>query len=255
MYKHLFFSFALLASAQRVFTTADYARAEKFMTYNTSSLVFQNSVRPTWLPNDRFWYRNTLADGAEFVLVDPVRGTRLPAFDHAKLAVTLSKAAGAGYGAHALPFQEIEFSADGGSVTFSAASKKWKWDVGGEECISGGAAANGGGRGRGGRGGGFGPLRNDAQSPDKKNIAFIRHDNLWIREAVTNKETQLTFDGGKDFGYSTDNAGWTASDRPIVVWSPDSKKIATFQQDQRKVGEMYLVSTKVRHPELKPSNY
>ena len=36
MYKYLFFSFALLASAQRMFTAADYARAEKFMTYNTS---------------------------------------------------------------------------------------------------------------------------------------------------------------------------------------------------------------------------
>ena len=39
-----------------------------------------------------------------------------------------------------------------------------------------------------------------------------------------------------------------SSDRPIVVWSPDSKKIATFQQDQRNVGEMYLVNTKVGHP-------
>ena len=55
------------------------------------------------------------------------------------------------------------------------------------------------------------------------------------------KETQLTTDGVKDFGYATDNAGWTKSDRPIVLWSPDSKKIATFQQDGRKVGEMYLV--------------
>ena len=55
----------------------------------------------------------------------------------------------------------------------------------------------------------------------------------------------------KDFGYATDNAGWTASDRAIVVWSPDSKKIATFQQDQRNVGEMYLVRTQVGHPELR----
>ena len=47
----------------------------------------------------------------------------------------------------------------------------------------------------------------------------------------------------KDFGYATDNAGWTRSDRPVLVWSPDSKKIATFRQDQRQVGEMYLVNT------------
>ena len=253
MYKYLFFSLTLLASAQRVFTAADYAHAEKFMTYNTNSLVFQNAVRPTWLPDDRFWYRNTLADGAEFVLVDPTRATRLPAFDHTRLAVALSKAAGAVYGAHQLPFQEIEL--DGQFVLFNAASKKWKCDLAGAECVSQGAAAGGGGRERGGPGGGFGPARNDAQSPDKKRTAFIRDYNLWIRDAGTNKETQLTTDGVKDFGYATDNAGWSTSDRAILVWSPDSKKIATFQQDQRGVGEMYLVSTKVGHPELKAWKY
>jgi hypothetical protein len=44
------------------------------------------------------------------------------------------------------------------------------------------------------------------------------------------------------------------SDNPILVWSPDSKKIATFQQDQRKVGEMYLVPTD-GHPALKAWKY
>jgi dipeptidyl aminopeptidase/acylaminoacyl peptidase len=255
MYKYLLFSLTLVASAQRVFTAADYAHAEKFMTYNTTPLVFENSVRPAWLPDDRFWYRNTLADGAEFVLVDPARGTRLPAFDHAKLAMALSKAAGTVYGAHGLPFQEIELSPDGQFVRFNAASKKWKCDVAGAECVSEGAAAGGGGRGRGGRGGGGRGGGNEAQSPDKQHTAFIRNYNLWIRDAGTNKETQLTFDGVKDYGYATDNAGWTASDRAILVWSPDSKKIATFQQDQREVGEMYLVSTKVGHPELKAWKY
>src|ERR1700733_9048295 len=200
MYKYLLFSLTLLASAQRVFTAADYAHAEKFMTYNTASLVFQNAVRPTWLPDDRFWYRNPLADGAEFILVDPARGTRLPAFDHAKLAVALSKASATVYGPRNLPFQEIEFSPDGQSIRFNAASKKWKCDVGGVECVSEGAATGGGGRGRGGRGGGGGGRGgNDAQSPDKQHTAFIKDHNLWIRDAGTNKETQLTFDGVKDY--------------------------------------------------------
>ena len=39
------------------------------------------------------------------------------------------------------------------------------------------------------------------------------------------------------------------------MWSPDSKKIATFQQDQRQVGEMYLVDTKVGHPNLQAWKY
>ena len=92
-------------------------------------------------------------------------------------------------------------------------------------------------------------------SPDKKMAAFIRDWNLWIRDEATGEERQLTTDGVKDYGYATDNAGWTHSDAPILLWSPDSKKIATFQQDQRKTGMMYLVSVTNRHPELDAWRY
>ena len=87
-------------------------------------------------------------------------------------------------------------------------------------------------------------------SPDKRYVAFIRDWNLWIREISTGNERALTNDGIENFGYATDNAGWKHSDRPVLSWSPDSRKIATFQQDQRHVSDMYLVKTKVGSPEL-----
>ena len=83
----------------------------------------------------------------------------------------------------------------------------------------------------------------------------MRDFNLWVRDIAEGRETPLTTDGVKDFAYGTNNAGWTQSDRPILLWSPDSKKIATFQHDGRKVGEMYLVSTAAGHPELKAWKY
>jgi dipeptidyl aminopeptidase/acylaminoacyl peptidase len=92
-------------------------------------------------------------------------------------------------------------------------------------------------------------------SPDGKKAAFIKDWNLWVRDLETKKETQLTTDGIKDFGYATDNAGWTHSGRPIMLWSPDSKKIATFQQDQRHVSDMYLVTTNVGAPKLEAWKY
>jgi dipeptidyl-peptidase-4 len=115
--------------------------------------------------------------------------------------------------------------------------------------------------GRGGRGGGRGGRGGAAartpetMSPDGRYGAFIRDWNLWVRDTQTGAETQLTRDGRTDFGYATDNAGWTNSDRALLVWSPDSKKIATFQQDQRGVGDMYLVSTRAGHPELRAWKY
>jgi dipeptidyl aminopeptidase/acylaminoacyl peptidase len=241
----------LSLSAQK-FTAADYARAEKFMGYNTNPLVYGGAVRPTWLDpstldDGRFWYRTTTADGSEFIIVDPAKGTRLPAFDHTRLAQALSSASGSIYNARNLPFTEIELS--GNTVSFTANSQRWSCDTSSWMCTSQGA-----GRGRGGRGSGRGG-NSESISPDKKRSVFIRDNNLWTREIATGKETQLTTDGVKDFGYATDNAGWTNSDRPIVQWSPDSKKVATFQQDQRGVGEMYLVNTKVGHPELRAWKY
>jgi dipeptidyl aminopeptidase/acylaminoacyl peptidase len=92
-------------------------------------------------------------------------------------------------------------------------------------------------------------------SPDGKREVFIRDWNLWVIDLETKKETQLTKDGVKDFGYATDNAGWKKTNRPIVLWSPDSKKVATYQQDQRNVSDMYLVSTNVGAPRLEAWKY
>lgn len=97
--------------------------------------------------------------------------------------------------------------------------------------------------------------RNESISPDGKKTVFIRDWNLWMRDVETGKETQLTTDGIENFGYATDNAGWRKSDRPILLWSPDSRKIATYQQDQRHVSDMFLVSTNVGAPKLESWKY
>ncbi len=234
-----------LAAQQRVFTNADYERAEQFMGYNTNSLVLHSGVRPTWLPDDRFWYRVATGRGSEFMLVDPVKGTKEPAFDHAGLAAALSKASGDSYSPYDLPFATIEMSADGKNVTVAVANRRWTCDRAGSRCTS---VADGDGR----RGGGAAPA---VESPDGKRAVFIRNNNLWLKDNVSGQEKQLTTDGVPDFGYATDNAGWTRSDRPVVVWSPDSKKVATFQHDARGTGDMYLVTTEVGHPKLEAWKY
>jgi dipeptidyl aminopeptidase/acylaminoacyl peptidase len=223
----------------RALGAADYERAERFLSYNTTPLVYGAGVRATWLPDGRFWYRTLRPAGPEFVLVDPAKRTREPAFDHARLVAALSLAVGRPYELARLPFQQIEFTADGKQVQFNVGTRRATCDRGGEACKV---------EERGGP-------RNEVLSPDGKQAAFIRDWNLWVREVATGSVTQLTTDGVADFGYATDNAGWRKSDRPVVKWSPDSKKIATFQQDQRSVGEMYLVDTRVGHPRLEAWKY
>ena len=99
------------------------------------------------------------------------------------------------------------------------------------------------------------PPANSQISPDGRLAVFIRDYNLWSKELASGTETQLTTDGIADFGYATDNAGWTHSANPIVTWSDDGRQLATFQHDGRGVTDMHLVSTKVGNPVLQSWKY
>ncbi len=224
----------------------DYEHAERFMNYNTEQFVDHNSVIPNWISGDLFWYRSLTSQGSEFILVNPAKGTRSAAFDQSKLAAALSAVAGKQYQASLLPFQSFSFSADNRYIIFQADGRQWKYDLKSYQCTPDDSPI----KKLPGLSGG-----NEVLSPDGKKAAFIQDYNLWVRNVSTNEKTQLTTDGIKDFGYSTDNAGWKHSDRAILLWSPDSRKIATYKQDQRNVNDMYLVTTNVGKPVLKSWKY
>src|SRR5436853_3190092 len=158
------------SDAQRTLTSADYARAEKWMGYNTNPLVFRSGVRPAWQGDDRFWYRVTTPEGSEFIMVDTAKGNKAPAFDQVKLAAALSAAAGATFDPHRLPFTDFERSADGQMITVTVQRRRWKCDLATYQCTADTTVSGGLQRGGGGRGG----APPDVLSPDKKRTAFIR---------------------------------------------------------------------------------
>ena len=184
---------------KKIYTSADYDHAVKFLGFNTNKLVYNNNVSPHWLNDGKLWYAVNTPAGNQYVLINTADGSRKTGADLKTL----------------VPQTANDKNLSGGRRNFS----------------------------------------NDIISPDGKKAAFIKDWNLWVKDVETKKETQLTIDGIKDFGYATDNAGWKHSDRAILLWSPDSKKIATFQQDQRNVSDMYLVSTNVGTPKLEAWKY
>ena len=222
-----------------------------------TQLAAAGQVTANWLASDQFWYRTP--DG-QFLIVDPAKKTRLPAFDHAKVALALSTVVNRKFDGQHLPFTRIAFTKDNKSIMVADSGKEWSCDVKGAKCtaLAAGsipqpaAAADGG---RGGRGGasGTGNTSSDNKplnmSPDASRGIFIRDGNLWVREMAGGREAQLTTDAQQDFGYATNNAGWTGGapwpggNSAVGLWSPDSRKFATQQQDERGVGMMYLVST------------
>lgn len=243
-----------IAQQGRVYTTSDYAQAEKFMQYNVNPLVYHGVEKPIWMADGRFWFKDSGPDGVIYTLVDPAKKTRGPAFDHAKLAAALTATASGAktYSASALAISDFELVDGDKAIIVTAGGAKLRCDLSGAgSCAPLQASAKkrqarpAGGRGK----------PESVPSPDKTKEAFIRDNNLWVVDVATGAEKQLTTDGVKDYGYATDNAGWSHSNGAVVLWSPDSKKIATFQQDQRKVREMYLVPVTNSHPDMQAWKY
>jgi dipeptidyl aminopeptidase/acylaminoacyl peptidase len=247
-------AYASHAQQPKQYTTQDYAAAEKFMGYNVNPLAYKGFVHAQWLDDGRFWYRDADSSGATYILVDPSKGTRAPAFDQVKLAAALNAASNGAIkdDSKHLAASDLALSNDDAVLTLTYSNAIYRCQLRPDPILCKRLIPA------------DTPGKNSQHaektppltlSPNKKFGAFIRDWNLWVRDMTTGAETQLTTDGVKDYGYATDNAGWVHSDAAILLWSPDSKKIATFQQDQRKTGEMYLVPVSNSHPNLQAWKY
>lgn len=237
----------ILAQARQL-TDADYARAAKFLLDSTDPLVghfvdprVDHEVRHVkWLDATHFWYRDHDAKGDRILEVNAATGKASPAFNQDKLAAALGKARGKPKDPDKWPAFGFDFHrlADGsldvrlGKNTFHCtlsgagvctrlkkkAAEKWS--------------------------------KSGALSPNGKLFAFVHDWNLWVRNVATGKETRLTSNGVKKFGY-----GMKKNGKADVSWSPDSKMLVAYRQDQRKVKDMYQIVTRVGHPKLKTQPY
>jgi dipeptidyl aminopeptidase/acylaminoacyl peptidase len=236
---------AVPASAQG--TAADYQRAMG-LREAWQNLAVGVPDTPTWIPrSNRFWFRRTVSGGNEFILVNAETRAIGPAFDHARLAESLSTAAHATYTAATLPFASFTFADNDRTIQFvigpggAAAGggggrgggpgfegpPLWKCSLDTYTCTPP-AAGRGAGRGRGAANTGLaGPVRppfdvNGAEpkkSPDGKLEALVQNYNVAIRQPGS-RETKLLSTDGSEGGYY---------DPVSLVWSPDSTKLAVYK--------------------------
>jgi dipeptidyl-peptidase 4 len=217
-------------------TLAAYERAAQRLAAYTDTLVHRADVRPEWLDADRFWYRVRTAEGHEFILVDPARGTRERAFDHERLAQALTATTGTTYSPWSLPVERLAPVQDGRRLGFELERRRWECDVVEYRCERPATEVE--------------RLTDAVLSPDGRHAAFRRDHDLWVREQATGNETRLTTDGVERYGYATDNEGWRRSERPAVTWSPDGNRLLTYRVDERGVGDMHLLEMAVGRPRL-----
>ena len=212
----------------------DYRRAEELLNSNLQSKVLRSNIQPNWIDDHRFWYRTRTENGFRFYMADPANKERMPAFDHDKLAGTLKKLLEKEVSASELPFTTIHFLNDH-TIRFEADKHLWDCNIQDYDCVRPDV-----------------PVRpdNSVMSPDLQWAAFIKDHNLWVRDMTNGEDFALTSIGEERYGFATNSQGWFRSDRPVLHWSPDSRKIATYRLDERDVAEMHLLKTAMDRPVL-----
>ena len=249
-------STAGLASAQQMDVTR-YHRAERLLAWNVDPLISGGPVSPTWMAGgSRFWYRNQTASGAEFVVADPEQRSRTLLFDHNRLAAAMSLAADTAFDGSKLPFRTFEFgegdggaadgeaanggAADEGTIRFNANARGFTCDIRAYDCVVGDTLVS------------RVPF---VRSPDGRTEAFVHEHNLWIRSVEGGDSTQLTTDGEEFWSYGTtaprpSQIIASIPARPVLQWSPDSRRIAVQRMDERNVERMPIISSTPQRPKL-----
>src|SRR4051794_3278611 len=99
-----FLIMAVVGSLEAQGTQADYGGA-RGVGKKYEALVGKAAEPPGWIGRShKVYYRRTVKGGHDFVLADGDTATKGPAFDHARVAASLSGATGKSYGALDLPF-------------------------------------------------------------------------------------------------------------------------------------------------------
>lgn len=215
-------------------TSADYERAESKLRQNTDKLLPGRIISQYWQEDDTLIYRRATLNGSEHILADPSDGSKILLIDNSRLAPLLETFyEGEQWDDANVSLSAIKFDSAAQLVEFSFSGKNFALELEGYQLSE---LAK--------------PPANEYLSPDGSKAAFIDSHNLMVRDTASNSITQLTFDGIEDYGYATNNAGWLRDKGPVLKWSPDSTKIATFRHDARKVREMAVYNTKVGHVDV-----
>jgi dipeptidyl aminopeptidase/acylaminoacyl peptidase len=176
---------------------------------------------PSWVEDqDVMVYSKTVPGGHTFVLVDAGTGAKQPAFDQARVAAALNKAAHTDFKPETLPFTHVDFSDHRTAIDFRFEQAPWRCDLTKYECAKKTDAFHR-------------PYHEDPnaerlernslykaqESPDKKWEALVENYNIVVRTPDQKQRYVLSTDGSEGNYYELSS----------IVWSPDSTHLVAYR--------------------------
>ena len=228
-------------------TLEDYNRAYSLRQKFSGYQVYHSDVNPHWVTGtSSFWYLQRTPQGNEYLLVDADRQIRRPLFVHDSLAVQLQQSLGRRVDARNLPLDKGNLEASLDVFRFVCDGYNWRYEIAANRLTREGKVSP---RGKGRHWmetddeKGWGPVT----SPDGKYEAYIKNDNIFVRDKANGRERQLSQDGTLSNYYSS-----------YIQWSPDSRKVLSCRIRPVQKRYVYYVESSPRdqlQPKLHQQEY
>ncbi|MEO0997528.1 MAG: DPP IV N-terminal domain-containing protein [Pseudomonadota bacterium] len=213
-------------------SASDYERAARFDSTTAATLVRNAKIVPSWIDDERFWYRHEAKTGHRIMLIDAAAGSRGPLFDARRMAGALGAAVDETDPALVAAPAAVVDGSDGLTVSYDVDGQSVVCDIETYRCRLDNAPAS----------------ETDPAlliSPNGDTAVFVRGYNLWLRRLDDRKEWALTSDGEAYASYAgaadqsrlgaASPAPDTAERPRLTHWSPAGRWLITRHLDERAV--------------------
>lgn len=182
--------------------------------------VFKTRVNAHWQKDEStFWYCNILKDSVrEYILVDAAKGLKSKLFDEAKLKKALSESTGKTVSQKSLVIDSLNYDAKAKAIALKYDKSYFEvslsdYSIKKINSLAKDLKKYSGFNNQWAR---WESFRTDSISPNKKWLAFIRENNVFVKSVNGGEAVQFTKDGTKEKPYGA------------LAWSPDSKYIVGY---------------------------
>ncbi|MEX0647792.1 MAG: DPP IV N-terminal domain-containing protein [Balneolaceae bacterium] len=208
-------------------TTDDYQRAQNLRENFSGTVTNTITGEPRWYDEEEnvFWYRKTTEGGHQFIRVDAERNEKQPAFNHSRLASSLSRLTGEDYTAEELPFNSFQYKNSEQEIEVTFNDSIFTCTLNRYECSGREDDTERRGPQQ------WGAWDHDLDpvdrshsesavtSPDEQWEAYVQNYNVVVKHVDSDETIRLSQDGSEGNYYSTSS----------FSWSPDSKKLAAYR--------------------------